>query len=99
MPDRPKIGGSTWTVTGTHEVRTYDDGPMLSLADPLAAFDPPEAPDLPYVEPASESPIAPTAPPPMTLEEEIEAAIDFEEPEPLRSVDRVVDESNAAAQL
>ena len=92
MPDKPKIGGSTWTVSsGAHEVRVYEDRPVASLADPLAAFDPPEAPDLSYVEPMPEPAVAP----PMTLEEEIEAAIDFEEPEIPRSVDRVVEQAEA----
>jgi hypothetical protein len=96
VPDKPKIGGSTWTVVGRGEVRSYEEPPAMSLADPLAAFDPPDAPDLPYIElsplDAVDDAVAPAM---MTLEEEIEAAIDFEEPEPPRRVDRVVDESDA----
>jgi hypothetical protein len=97
VPDKPKIGGSTWTVTGAHEVRAYDERPILSLADPLAAFDPPEAPDLPYVEIEPElGSGGPVTPAPMTLEEEIEAAIDFEEPAPPRRIDRLVEETVAS---
>jgi hypothetical protein len=94
MPDKPKIGGSTWTVSsGAHEVRAYEDSAVLSLADPLGAFDPPEPPDLSYAppEPASESAVRP----PMSLEEEIEAAIDFEEPD-VRKVDRVVEHAESS---
>jgi hypothetical protein len=58
----------------------------MSFRDPQAAFDAPDAPDLSYVEEAGGAPSAPlldaTA---ASLVEEIEAAIDFEEPalEPL----------------
>ena len=69
----------------------------MSLADPLAAIEPPDAPDLPYVEPEPLDPeVEPLVPPPMTLEEEIEAAIDFEEPEVPRSVDRVVEQAESS---
>src|SRR5436190_6971243 len=91
LPDKPKIGGSTFTVT-SGEVRAYDDSPAVSLADPLAWFDPPEPPDLSYVDaPPIEPSHEPVVRPLMTLEEEIEAAIDFEEPEVPRTVDRVVE--------
>lgn len=91
MPDKPKIGGSTWTVAGRGgcEVRAYDERPFVSLADPLAAFEPPDAPDLAYVEPADEPPAVEPSRRPMTLEEEIEAAIDFEEPSPPQSIARL----------
>ena len=106
MPDKPKIGGSTWTVGGRrHEVRAYEETPPMALADPLAAFDPPDAPDLSYVEDAP--PNLETdreEPAPMTIEEEIAAAIDFEEPDPPRGVDRLVetvvkDEGSATPRL
>jgi hypothetical protein len=95
VPDKPKIGGSTWSFAftgGGREVRTYDDRPPTSLADPLAAFDPPDAPNLPYVETAHEEATERPPTPPMTLLEEIEAAIVFEVPTPTREVDPVLDD-------
>jgi hypothetical protein len=98
VPDKPKIGGSTWTVKsgGANEVRAYDDNAANALADPLAAFDPPDPPDLSYVDVPPEPASEPALRPPMTLEEEIEAAIDFEEPAVPRTVDRVVEQAEAA---
>jgi hypothetical protein len=54
----------------------------MSLRDPQAAFEPPDAPDLTYVEGVGTGAPAVTLPA-MTIEEEIEAAIDFEEPAPI----------------